>query len=59
MQGCGVSGLGAIQGERERREREREKREKEAHPEPSNSPLRGHKLRCRAAESAAWLLMPD
>lgn len=41
------------------RERKTQSKREEAQPEPCDSLLREHKLRCRTAEYAAWLLMPD
>lgn len=53
MQDCSISGLGFVS------ERGRDRNREEAQPEPCDSLLREHKLRCRIAKYAAWLLMPD
>lgn len=66
MQDCSIFGLGLFwcdSGSGRDRKRERERRiqrdGEEAQPETHDSLLRGHKLRCRTAEYAAWLLKPD
>lgn len=56
MQGCSIFGLGLLWcGSEKWRGKERE----EAEPEHHDSLLREHKLRCRTAEYAAWLMEPD
>lgn len=59
MQDCSISGLGLLRCDSESgRERWRET-EREAQPERHDSLLREHKLRCRTAKYAAWLIKPD
>lgn len=62
MQNCSIFGLGLFWCDSESvrdRNRERERNREEAQPEPYDSLLREHKLRCRTEKYAAWLLMPD